>query len=315
MLCYSKMQIGNHPGTDRDTPLSKGNSMALFCVFTPAYNRAYTLTRLYESLKRQAFTDFVWVITNDGSTDGTDEVVQGFINEGILDIRYNRCENGGKTRAVAAAAEASHEELFICIDSDDWFTDNALSILNSTWQRVKSDQSIAGMIALHGLSAEQTVGTHMPSGVTRTNAWDLYYKYHFKGDCVHIYRTEIFKQYPAPVAEGEKYLSEAWTFNHIAQLYDVVLIDEIVHIGEYLPDGLSRNVRQLTKDNPISYSRSKAFDYEMSHTLYQKMYSSILYMVGCILAKKKHAIKDAPNSFLAVLSVPVAWILLKTVFK
>lgn len=289
--------------------------MALFCVFTPTYNRAYTLPRLYESLKRQTFTDFVWVVTDDGSTDNTDELLQGFMREGMIEIRYNHCENGGKTRAVVTAAKESSEELFMCVDSDDWLTDDALEIFHRKWETIKDDQTIAGMIALRGLSAENTIGTRMPSGITRTNAWDLYHKYHFKGDCIHVYRTEVFNKYPAPVAEGEKFLSEGWTINHIAREYDIELIDNIVYIGDYLPDGLSRNVRKLTKSNPIGYYRSKAFDYEMSHSLYLKIYNSILYMVGCMLAKKQGAIRDAPNSFLAALSIPAAWLLIKTVYK
>lgn len=39
---------------------------AKITVFTPVYNRADTLPRLYESLKRQTDQSFVWIIVNDG---------------------------------------------------------------------------------------------------------------------------------------------------------------------------------------------------------------------------------------------------------
>lgn len=289
--------------------------MALFCVFTPTYNRAYTLTRLYESLKKQTFSDFVWTITDDGSTDDTDQLIQSFIREGILDIRYNRCANGGKTRAVIAGAQHSDEELFLCVDSDDWLTEDALSRFHEKWEKVKSDESVAGMIALRGYSNGEIIGTRMPKGLSRTNAWDLYYRYRFKGDCIHVYRTAIFNKYPAPVAEGEKFISEGWTIHHIAREYDVELIDDVLYLGDYLPDGLSRNVRELTKNNPIGYSRSKAFDYEMSHSIWLKFYNSALYMVGCMLAKRRNAVKNAPNRAMAIIAIPAAWVLLKTVFK
>ena len=35
-------------------------------VFTPAYNRAHTLPRTYESLCRRSCKDFVWLIVDDG---------------------------------------------------------------------------------------------------------------------------------------------------------------------------------------------------------------------------------------------------------
>ncbi|MEH7574008.1 glycosyltransferase family 2 protein, partial [Cytobacillus firmus] len=42
-----------------------------FTVFTPTYNRAHTIERVYESLKVQTFRDFEWLIVDDGSLDNT----------------------------------------------------------------------------------------------------------------------------------------------------------------------------------------------------------------------------------------------------
>ena len=42
----------------------------MITVFTPTYNRAHLLPRLYESLCQQTFKDFEWVIVDDGSTEG-----------------------------------------------------------------------------------------------------------------------------------------------------------------------------------------------------------------------------------------------------
>ena len=43
-----------------------------FTIFTPTYNRKELLTNLYESLKKQAYKDFEWIIVDDGSSDGTE---------------------------------------------------------------------------------------------------------------------------------------------------------------------------------------------------------------------------------------------------
>lgn len=50
----------------------------MITVFTPAYNRAKFLPRVYESLCRQTFKDFEWVIVDDGSVDDTRSVVEQF---------------------------------------------------------------------------------------------------------------------------------------------------------------------------------------------------------------------------------------------
>ena len=50
-------------------------------VFTPAYNRAHTLPKLYRSLRRQTFQNFEWLIVDDGSADGTGELVKKWQSE------------------------------------------------------------------------------------------------------------------------------------------------------------------------------------------------------------------------------------------
>ena len=50
----------------------------ILTVFTPAYNRAHTLHRCYESLCRQKCKQFKWLIIDDGSSDNTKELVLPF---------------------------------------------------------------------------------------------------------------------------------------------------------------------------------------------------------------------------------------------
>lgn len=60
-----------------------------FTIFTPTYNRAHTLPRVYESIRRQTRRDFEWVIVDDGSTDGTETLVQQWQKEANdFPIRY-----------------------------------------------------------------------------------------------------------------------------------------------------------------------------------------------------------------------------------
>ena len=66
---------------------------SLITVFTPVYNRAYIITKCYESLKHQKFKDFEWLIYDDGSTDDIEEVVNNFIKEGLVKIRYYKYKN------------------------------------------------------------------------------------------------------------------------------------------------------------------------------------------------------------------------------
>lgn len=69
-----------------------------FSVFTPSYNRAKTLPRLYEALKRQTYRNFEWIIVDDGSADNTKETVEKFISDRPdFNITYKYQTNKGKT--------------------------------------------------------------------------------------------------------------------------------------------------------------------------------------------------------------------------
>ena len=65
-------------------------------IFTPTYNRAYIIGKLYGSLLEQTDRNFEWLIVDDGSTDNTRELVGSFIREDRISIRYFRQENSGE---------------------------------------------------------------------------------------------------------------------------------------------------------------------------------------------------------------------------
>ena len=48
----------------------------ILTIFTPTYNRAHTIGRTYESLKKQNCKEFIWLIIDDGSTDNTSKLVE-----------------------------------------------------------------------------------------------------------------------------------------------------------------------------------------------------------------------------------------------
>ncbi len=102
-------------------------------VFTPTYNRAHLLPRVYESLCCQSCQDFEWLVIDDGSTDATRELVQGWINEGRIRIQYHWKENGGLYTGYNAAYKLAEGELCVCIDSDDWMPADAVEIIRNTW--------------------------------------------------------------------------------------------------------------------------------------------------------------------------------------
>ena len=77
----------------------------LLTVFTPAYNRAYTINKCYESLKRQTNKSFKWLVVDDGSTDNTKELIMKWKGEADFEIDYIYKKNGGMHTAHNTAYE------------------------------------------------------------------------------------------------------------------------------------------------------------------------------------------------------------------
>lgn len=82
----------------------------MLTVFTPTYNRAATLARVYESLQRQTFRDFEWLIVDDGSEDETAELVERWRSTCSFPIRYLWQPNQGKHVAFNRGVELAQGE-------------------------------------------------------------------------------------------------------------------------------------------------------------------------------------------------------------
>ena len=89
-------------------------------IFTPTYQRAARLPRLYASLQAQTVKSFEWIVIDDGGMDETPELVRAWAaSETAFPIRFQKIAHGGKHRAINHAVEMAEGEAFFIVDSDD----------------------------------------------------------------------------------------------------------------------------------------------------------------------------------------------------
>lgn len=131
----------------------------LVTVATPTYNRAPLLTRLYQSLCRQTCSDFEWLIVDDGSTDGSEQIVKDFISERKITIKYLRKPNGGKHTAINLAVRKAQGELFFITDSDDWLSETAIADVLEAYSVIKNDENFCGVCGLDQYADGAVVGS------------------------------------------------------------------------------------------------------------------------------------------------------------
>ncbi|MDR2919869.1 MAG: glycosyltransferase family 2 protein [Tannerella sp.] len=219
-------------------------------VFTPTFNRGYLLKNLYDSLVRQTYKGFEWIIVDDGSEDDTEKVCTGFIDKNIIDIKYIRQKNGGKHRALNNAAKKAQGELFFVVDSDDQLTANALERIAFHYNRVKDDESIGGVFGVKALFSGKPPGDTLLFPELKCNNLDFRYKMNFKGDMAEIFRTSVIREFPFPEYENERFCPEALVWNRIGRSYNLFIFNEIIYLCDYLDDGLTRKIVKIRMESP-----------------------------------------------------------------
>jgi glycosyltransferase involved in cell wall biosynthesis len=195
--------------------------MYTFTVFTPTFNRAHTLGRVYESLRAQSYRDFEWVIVDDGSTDDTPALVASWQDEAELPIRYFRKPNQGKHTAFNQGVREAKGQLFLSLDSDDSCYPQALERFWHHWQSIPEDAR-PGFAALTALCEDENgniVGQKYPKDVFDSDSSEIKHRYKVEGEKWGFIRTDILRQFPYPEPPGVTYVPESVAWIPIAALY------------------------------------------------------------------------------------------------
>lgn len=175
--------------------------MPLFTVFTPTYNRAHTLPRLYESIRRQTLRDFEWVIVDDGSTDGTRELVESWQGHGNdFEIRYFWQPNQHKKVAFNRGVREARGQWFVPIDSDDELLPDALEQFQRMWQTIPVEERnrFCAVVGLCVDSQGQIVGDRFPVEPLDATAVELWFDYRVSGEKFAALSVEALRTCPFP---------------------------------------------------------------------------------------------------------------------
>lgn len=279
--------------------------MPTLTIFTPAYNRAHTLPRTYESLRSQSCKDFVWLIVDDGSADNTAELVRSWQEKGNgFEIRYIYKENGGMHTAHNTAYENIDTELNTCIDSDDCMAPGAVEKILRKWESVR-DRGYAGIIALDSDMDGNVIGTGFPEGLTATTLMG-YYAAGGSGDKKLIYRTDIINRYPPyPVFEGERYVALAYKYRLIDQEYKLAVLDEVVCNVDYQPDGHSTAMFREYIRSPRGFAFWRKVCMQYPESPKRLVVDAVHYVAESLIAGNKHFLRESPRRLLTLAVTPV----------
>lgn len=126
----------------RDRAKRKSNIMGknpLISVITPTFNREKFLERAIKSVQKQTYKNWEMVISDDGSTDGTEAMVKKFVDKRI---KYLKCDQSGGYLGVPRnlAMDLAQGELLAFLDSDCQFRPDHLQVL---WKGLENRPEIS----------------------------------------------------------------------------------------------------------------------------------------------------------------------------
>lgn len=279
--------------------------MPTLTVFTPAYNRAHTITRTYESMLRQDCKDFIWMVVDDGSTDNTAELIRQWQkNDNGFEIIYIYKENGGMHTAHNTAYENITTELNTCIDSDDMLAEGAVRHIVDLWNK-KKNEKYAGLIGLDAdMNTGKIIGTGFPKGMDETTLCG-FYDAGGVGDKKLVYRTDIMKSLPPyPVFDNEKYLSLGYKYQLCDQKYKLITTNQVLCEVEYQADGSSMNMYRQYYTNPKSFAFVRKENMKNIHSFKRNFIDCTHYVSSSIFSKNRHFISESPKKLMTIAAIP-----------
>lgn len=281
--------------------------MKLITVFTPTYNRSSTLKRCYESLIAQTSNNFIWQIIDDGSSDNTEELVEKFISEDKINITYIKKENGGKVSAINKSLDITETELWVCLDSDDYFFPTAIECYEKLYPLIKNEEKISGLFSVRSNpDGTPMQGKGIPNDLVCETQFDLRYKYHIEPEYVQVYKTKVINNYKYPLFPNEKYMPLSYIQDQIDQKYLFRIFHDPTMVCEYRSDGITNNQKRLVVKNPRGYTEFKRQQITIAKQFYFKIKACIAYDTGCILSSNiKAIVKESPSKFLTFALVPL----------
>lgn len=221
-----------------------------FTVFTPTYNRAHLLPRLFESLTTQTFRDFEWLVVDDGSTDETRAVVERLQRAAPFPVRYVAQQNGGKHVAVNRGVRDADGRFFAILDSDDWYPPESLERFLHHWNAIPptAREGFVGVTALCADPSGRVIGSRFPGDAFDSNTIDLRYRHHVSGEKRGVLRTDVLRRYPYPEGLGT-FIGESLVWNRIARQYQTRFVNEVLTIVDFQPGGMTDKSRALQARN------------------------------------------------------------------
>ncbi len=199
-------------------------------VFTATLNRKYTLERVFNSLQIQTYRDFEWLIIDDGSTDGTEDLVKEFKSKADFKIRYYWQVNRGKHTAYNLFAKHASGIYYCSIDSDDEVRAECLERLLLHFEEIPDNErgGYAGVMCLAENQFGGLIGEKFFDDDFNDNLVGVIIRHKNFGDKGGLSKISVLREFPFPEDVERVYVPESYHHHGYSSVYKTKFVNEIL---------------------------------------------------------------------------------------
>jgi len=290
----------------------------LISILTSSWNREKYLKKLTESLKKQSYKNFEWIVGNDGSDDGTDKFIRDFSKKSKFKITYiNSSMRVGKAKLTNIMLKKISGKYTIECDSDDYLDSKALENLLYLTEdkRIKNNKNFGAIVGqnISTNKISQTFKTNkIPKNIELLNWNNLHKK--IDGDATFLVLSKNYKN--KQYLEVDFLITESSLLNKVFKNKIFLLTPKIIKI-------MNRNAKNsVTFSKKMRYTRGSAYCVAINETKKNFNSKKLTLKIKTILhfwrytlhgdlsfMKALNMVKPLKNNYLYSLLYPISYII------
>jgi glycosyltransferase involved in cell wall biosynthesis len=268
---------------------------------------------VYESLAKQTYRDFEWLVVNDGSTDNTEEVLIALRREANFPVRVITQKNAGKCAGINRAAQEAKGRFFAFLDSDDEYTPTALESLKRRWDTIPDDEKpfFSAVSGLTRTPQGEIVGSKFPSDPIDSNSLEIRFRYRVRGEKSGFQRTDVLRQFPFEVFKNENAIAESLVYHRIALRYKTRYVNEVIRIYHDTPSSWGDNSMRIrarcSQGYRLYYREFVGLPYPIPLMERLKGYVNFIRTSFHARVKPLQQLSEAPSRWLCLACLPLGF--------
>lgn len=281
----------------------------ILTIHTATYNRAHTLPNVYKSLQEQTCFEFDWFVTDNGSTDETEELFKKWCTEeNRFQIHYHKIKERGIPRALNYGVNHINGKYFFMLDSDDKLLPGAIELILEGIKEIDDKPDICGVgfvrVTEKGLPIKGVWPKVNEKGYVDCANLDRY-KYDLDADMCEAYKVDIIKNFPFQVWPGEIYAPEQLCFDTMSLAgYKIRWYKYPIYVCEYLEGGQTQGSWDLLRKNKMGFAMLSNLRLLTARNFGEKFKSAAQHIALSIVAGNPSYILKSKKKWITLLALP-----------